>query len=102
MRSLSVFCSFMGSAIRFALAQTVTERDTFVEHETFAAPAARLFRHVFEIFQDAALEVIDLAKPAGQQIGAGLLASDAAGAEHRDPGVLLGIKLACGKLLERS
>src|SRR6266702_2002247 len=100
MRSLSAFCSFMGSVIRFALAQAVAERDTLVEYKTFAVPAARLFRYAFEVFEDAALEVIDLAEAAGEQIGAGLFASDAAGAEHRDLGMLRGVQAARGKFFE--
>src|SRR5207302_11277628 len=79
-----VFGSLMGIAIHRALPQAVTKRDAFVEHEAFTAPAALGFRHAFEIFQDAALEVINLGKPAREQIGAGLFATDAAGAEHRD------------------
>jgi hypothetical protein len=37
---------------------------TFIEHKTFAAPATLVLRHAFQISQDAALEVIDLAKSA--------------------------------------
>ncbi len=70
------------------LAQAMAERDALVEHEAFAAPAALRLRHLFQIFEDAALEVIDLGKAAREQMGARLLAADAAGAEHRDPAVL--------------
>src|SRR5258705_4298088 len=104
MRSLSVFRTFafgsfafrlfMGFSIRRALAQAVTQRDALVEHKTFAAPAALGFGHALEILQNAALEVIDLGKAARQQIGAGLLTADAAGAEHRDPAMFPGIKVA--------
>src|SRR3954471_13039709 len=82
------------------LLQTMAERDALVEHEAFAAPAALGLRHLFQIFQDAALEVIDLGKAARQQMRARLLAADAAGAEHRDPQVFGRIELACRKLLE--
>src|SRR5882757_2996089 len=115
MRSPSVFASLMGAAIGFApvqasflqarfsqtrFLQTMAERDALVEHEAYAAPAARLLRHAFEISEDAALEVIDLAKSTVEQIGAGLFASDAAGAEHGNLPVLFGIEMARGIVLE--
>src|SRR6476620_3106091 len=78
----------------------MTECDALVEYKTFAAPAALRLRHLFEIFEDTALEVIDLRKAAREQMRARLLAADAAGAEHRDPAVLCGIEPDCGKILE--
>src|SRR5260370_12612072 len=80
--------------------QPVTERDAVVEDKAVAAAAAFRFRHAFQIFQDAALEVIDLGKAARQQKGAGLLATDAAGAEHRDLPMLCRIEILRGKILE--
>src|SRR5437764_14492943 len=71
-----------------------------VEHEAFAAPTALRLRHLFQIVQDAALEVIDLGEAAREQMRARLLAADAAGAEHRDPPVFGGIELLRGKILE--
>src|SRR6201998_219263 len=100
MRSLSVFMSLIGILFHPALPQPVTERDTVVKHEAFAAPAALCFRHAFQIFQDSALEVIDLGKAARKQIGAGLFTADAAGAKHRDPAMPGGVEMAGGKLLE--
>ena len=90
----------MGAIIRSSLPQPVAQRHTFVEYKTLAAPAALFFRYAFEIAEDAALEVIDLTKPLRQQIGAGLLAPDTAGAEHRDPLVLRRIEFLCGEFLE--
>src|SRR5262245_10458322 len=78
----------------------MAERDPLVEHKAFAAPAAFACRHVFQIFQDTALEVEYLGKAPRQQVSAGLLAADAAGAEHRDPAVLLRIQFAGRKILE--
>src|SRR4051794_5506077 len=78
----------------------MTERDALVEHEALAAPAALRLRHLFQIFQDAALEMIDLGEAARKQMRAGLLAADAAGAEHRDFAMLRRIELVCGKILE--
>src|SRR5205823_13981918 len=73
---------------------------TIAPHTALAAPAALLLRHAFEIPQDAALEVIDLTKSLRQQIGAGLLAPDTTGAEHRDPLVLRRVEFLRGEFLE--
>src|ERR1035438_6952779 len=100
MRALSVFQSFIAVVFRWALAQAVAERDAIVKDEAFAAPTALRFRHVFQIFQDSPLEVIDLGETACQQIGAGLFATNAAGAEHRDPPVFRGVEMARGKIPE--
>src|SRR5882757_6771288 len=100
MRSLSVFASLIGIMFHPSLPQPVAERDAVVKDKAFAAPAALRFRHAFEIFQDAALEVIDLGKAARQQVGAGLFAADAAGAEHRDLAMPDRIEMAGGKILE--
>src|SRR5258708_10517915 len=100
MRSLSVFSSFIAVMFRSALPQSVAERDAVVKAKTFAMPAALGFRHVFQIVQDSAFEMIDLGKTARQQIGAGLFAADAAGAEHRDPPMLCRIEMARRKFLK--
>src|SRR5262245_39067936 len=78
----------------------MAERDPLVEHKAFAAPAAFACRRVFQIFQDTALEMENLGKTARQQISAGLLAANAAGAEHRDPAMLFRSQFACRKILE--
>src|SRR5258708_214626 len=96
MRALSSF-SLIRDAFLDALAQAVAERDALVEHETLAAPAALGFRHFFQIFQDAALEVIDFRKALREQKRARLLAANAAGAEHRDLPVLRAIKRLRGE-----
>src|SRR5256886_11423737 len=75
-------------------AQPVGERDAVVKDKTFAAPAALRFRHAFQVLQDSALEVVDLRKTARQQIGGGLFAADAAGAEHRNLPMLRRIEMA--------
>ena len=72
------------------LPQAMAEGHAFVEHKAFAAPAALLLRHAFEVAQDAALEVIDFGKPLRQQIGAGLFAADAACRTSRSSGALRG------------
>src|ERR1700720_150561 len=100
MRSLSAFSSVIGAGFHSAFTQPVTQRDALVKHKAFAAPAALGLRHLFQIFQNAALEVVDLVKPAREQVGAGLLAADAAGAEHRDPSVLCRIELSTGEIFE--
>src|SRR4051794_27060539 len=100
MRSLSAFPSVMRVIVHLVLAQAVAQCGAFVEHEAFAAPAALLLRHAFQIAKNAALEVIDFGKSPRQQIGAGLLAANAAGAEHRDLAMPGRIELLRGKILE--
>src|SRR5580692_13034044 len=100
MRSLSVFTSLIAILFHPPLPQPVAERDAVVKHEAFAAPAALGLRHVFQIFQDSALEVIDLGEAAREQIGAGLFTADAAGAKHRDLAVPGGVEMVGGKILE--
>src|SRR5277367_4949134 len=100
MRSLSCITSLMGFRVLWTLSQAVAERDPFVEHEALAAPAALCFRNFFQIFQDAALEVIDLGEAASEQMCTGFFAADAAGAKHGDPAVLGGIEAVGGKFLE--
>jgi hypothetical protein len=55
-----------------------------VEDEAVAGPCALVFRNLFEIAQDAALQVEDLGEALLKQEGGGLLAADASGAEHGD------------------
>src|SRR5262245_10631995 len=78
----------------------MTERHALVEYKALAAPAALCLGHVFQVFQDAALEVIDVGEAAREQVRAGLFAANAAGAEHRDLAMRLRIEMACGKILE--
>ena len=78
----------------------MTERDAFVEHEAFAAPAALRLGYAFQVAQDAAPEVMDFVETLRQQIGAGLLAADAAGAEHGDLAMPGRIELLRGEFLE--
>src|SRR3954469_7953969 len=76
------------------------ERAAIIENEAFAAPTALCLRNFFKVFQNAALEVINLFKATRQQMGAGLLAADAAGAEHCDPAVLCRVEMLCDEVLE--
>src|SRR6478752_1050620 len=105
MRSPSVLISFVTCRVLVPFAQskflqTMAERDTLVEYEAFAAPATLSLRHLFQIFENAALEVIDLGKATCEQVRARLLAADAAGAEHRDFAVFGGIELLGRKIFE--
>ena len=63
--------------------EPVPHRDPPVKDETFALPRALLLRHLFEVFQNPALEVIDLFNPLLEQVIRALLAADTAGAKHR-------------------
>src|SRR5690242_6022617 len=95
LRSFSLRNSFLD-----AFAQTMADRDALVEHEALAAPSALGLGDLLQIFQDAALEVIDFGKALGQQQRARLLAADAAGAEHRDLAMPGRIELFSDELLE--
>src|SRR5262249_54066078 len=87
-------------SFKLSLLQAVAERNALVEHKAFAAPAAVLLAHLFQIFQNAAPQMIDLGKAAREQQARGLLAADAAGAEHRDTSVLCRIKLFSDEIPE--
>src|ERR1700753_220334 len=106
MRSLSAWRSLTAFKLRLvfrfclAFAQAVAERDALVEDETLAAPAAFTLGDMFEIIQDAALEVIDLGKTLREQIARRLFAADAAGTEHRDLSMSRRIEMAGGGILE--
>src|SRR5207342_3828906 len=102
MRSLSALMSVIGTMPHAALPQSVAQRDASVKDKAFATPLALRLGHAFQIFQNAAFEVIDLRKAARQQIARGFFATDAAGAEHRDLAVLRRIEMARGKILELS
>ena len=65
--------------------QAVPHRNPFVEHETLAPPCALLGGHLFQIFQNAALQVEHVGHALGFQERRRLFAADAPGAEHRDP-----------------
>ena len=67
-----------------AFGEPMRHRDALVEDEAFALPQALLGGHGFQIFQDAALEMIDLCNPERADIGRRLLAAYAAGAVHGD------------------
>src|SRR5690606_23279037 len=45
-------------------ATVVRDRDAFVEHEAFPAPARALGRDALQIMQDTPLELVDLPEPA--------------------------------------
>src|SRR6478735_4696201 len=85
MRAVSWSISLIGLLLLRCdtLHKAVAQRDSLVEHEAFAGPAAFCFGNGFEIFQDASLEVINLLEATRQHEGTGFLAPNAAGAEHR-------------------
>ena len=43
--------------------QAVADGDALIEYKAFALPQAVFWRHGFQVFQDAAFEVVDLVKP---------------------------------------
>ena len=66
--------------------ETVAHAHALVEDEALAMPQAFLFGHMFEVIQNAALEVVHLLHTLGAGESGRLLAVDAAGAEHGDLG----------------
>ena len=56
------------------------DRDTAIKNETLTGPFAGVIWYILEIFENAALQVIDLVEPHILHQRAGLLAADAAGA----------------------
>jgi len=67
-----------------AFGEAVADGDAFVENEAFAFPEIFFKRDGFEIFQDAAFEVVDFFESFGEHVGAGFFTADAAGAIHGD------------------
>ena len=68
--------------IKTALDQAVTYGDAVVEDEAFTLPSALFLRHLFEILQDSALEVIDFINPFTEQKVGRFFTPNAAGAKH--------------------
>src|SRR5690606_15424233 len=66
-----------------ALLQAVIDCHTIIEDEALALPQRLLLGYLLEVLQNASLQVIDLLEAQLLEIGRGLLAADAAGAEHR-------------------
>ena len=58
--------------------------DALVEDEAGALPEAFLFRNIFQVFQNPALEMIDILIALGAHEGGCLFTANAAGAEHGD------------------
>jgi len=64
-----------------------------VEDVALAFPGAGCFGGLFEVFEDAALEVVDLGKAFPEEEGGDLLAADATGAKHGDLAVGGGVEV---------
>lgn len=63
----------------------MVNRDPLIEDEAVALPRALLFRHRFDVLQDAAAQVIHLFEALIQHVGRRLLATYSARAEHGYP-----------------
>lgn len=66
------------------LSEAVADRDPVVENEALTLPQAVRLGHGLKIFQYATLEMVDLVQTCRPDIGGGLFAAYAAGAEHGD------------------
>ena len=64
--------------------QPVADRHAVIEGIALPLPAAGLGRHLFQILQSAAFEVVHFAEPFLQENCRGFFAADAAGAEYGD------------------
>ena len=69
--------------------------DSIVKYEAFTLPLALGSRNFLQVFEDTALEMVDVLKALGEEIRTGFFTTDAASAEHGDVLVLLGIELGC-------
>lgn len=69
----------------FAGFKLMVERHALIEDEALSSPTAFVFRHLFEVLQDASAQMVNLTKSILLQIAARFLAADTAGAEHGDP-----------------
>ena len=76
--------------------KTMTDRHAAIKDETLALPFALFGGDVFEIFQDAALQVEDVINTERFGISGRFLAADPAGAEHGN----LGLAVLCAEFLE--
>ena len=65
--------------------------DAIVEYEAFAFPLAVGGGNFCEVFEDAALEVINVLKALGEEVGGGFFAADATRAEESNLLVLVRI-----------
>jgi hypothetical protein len=77
-------CTAGMALIVVAFAQVMAHGHAVIEHKAVALPFGFFLGHLFEVFQDAALEVIHLVKTFAEHIARGLFTTNAAGAEHRD------------------
>lgn len=71
----------------------MSDGDTIVENEAFALPLALGDRDFCEVFEDAALEVIDMLETLGEEVGGSFFTADASGAKQGDLLVVLGIEV---------
>ncbi len=91
--------------IKGAGGQIVTYGYPVIKHETLALPLALFHRDIFQVLQNAALEVVHLFKAFLEHEAGGFFTADASGAEHGHLLVLLRIELLThilGKLAEGS
>ena len=66
--------------------QAMANRHALVKDKAFARPQAVLGGHGFKVFEDAALQMVNLVKPVHAQKRGGFFTADAAGAKHGDFG----------------
>ena len=78
----------------------MAHRHAVIKDKAFSLPQSLLLGHLFKIFKNAALEMIDFIKALFFHIGSGLLTANTAGAEHGDLLIFAGIQIVFGPLRE--
>lgn len=76
-----------------ALFEAVAYGDALVEYEALAVPEGFFLGDGFEVFEDTALEVVDVFEALGEEVGGGLFAANAAGAVHGNFFVFFGVEV---------
>ena len=78
----------------------MVDTDALIEDIAVALPHALIVGDFFEVFEDAALEVVDMLEALFEHPGGGTLAADASGAEHGDFFVDFGVVVFIDELWE--
>ena len=81
----------------------MSDSDSIVKNEAFALPLTLGWGNFCEVFEDTALEVVDIFKALGKEVGGGFFTADTACAEKGDVVVLVRIEVGgdvCGKFGE--
>ncbi len=76
-----------------ALSQLRRHRDTLIKNETLAVPQTIIWRYVFQITQNTAVQLIDLTETLLQQVRRSFFTADSAGTKHSDARLRFDLKI---------